>query len=106
VVINAVGPEIFSFEELVRSLASAVRSRAVILHASPRLALAAAHILGAVFREVVLTADELEGLMASLLISGDVPPGSTCLSRWLTENAGALGTRYASELDRHYSLLR
>jgi hypothetical protein len=35
VVIDAVGPEIFSFEELVRSLARAVRSRAVILHASP-----------------------------------------------------------------------
>jgi uncharacterized protein YbjT (DUF2867 family) len=104
-VIDAVGPEIFSFEELVRLLARAVRSRAVILHASPRLALAATHILGAVFRDVVLTADELEGLMASLLISRDAPTGSTCLSRWLTDNAGALGTRYASELDRHYFLL-
>lgn len=101
-VIDAVGPKIFSFEELVRLLAKAVRSRAVILHASPRLALAAARMLGAVFRDVLLTRDELEGLMANLLISRSAPTGSTCLSRWLTDNAAVLGTRYASELDRHY----
>jgi NADH dehydrogenase len=105
VVIDAVGPEIFSFEELVRLLAKAVRSRAVIRHGSPRLALAAARVLGAVFHDVMLTGDELEGLMAGLLISGNVPTGLTRLSRWLTDNAGALGTRYASELNRHYLLL-
>jgi uncharacterized protein YbjT (DUF2867 family) len=102
IVIDAVGPNILSFEELVRSVAKAVRSRAVILHASPRLALAAAHILGAVFRDVVLTQDELEGLMASLLISESAPTGTTSLSNWLRDNARTLGTRYASELDRHY----
>src|SRR5262249_38957660 len=102
VVIDAVGPEIFSFEDLVRLLANAVRSRAVILHASPGLALTATRILGAVFRDVVLTRDELDGLMANLLISRSAPTGSTCLSRWLVDNADVLGTRYASELDRHY----
>jgi len=105
-VIDAVGREIFSFEELVRRLAMAVRSRAVILHAWPRFALVAAHILGTVFHDVMLTGDELQGLMAGLLISGNAPTGWTRLSRWLTDNAGALGTRYASELNRHYLLLR
>jgi uncharacterized protein YbjT (DUF2867 family) len=102
IVVDAVGPEIFSLEELVRLLAKAVRSRAVILHAPPGLALAAARILGAVCRDVVLTRDELEGLMGSLLISRSAPTGSTCLSSWLTDNAGVLGLRYASELNRHY----
>jgi len=102
-VIDAVGPDIFSFEELVRSVAKAVSSRAVIVHASPRLALAAARILGTILHDVVLTGDELEGLMASLLISESAPTGSTGLSRWLADNAAALGTRYASELHRHYS---
>jgi uncharacterized protein YbjT (DUF2867 family) len=101
-VIDAVGPKIFSFEELVYSVAKAVKSRAVILHASPRLALAGARILGALFHDVVLTGDELAGLMASLLISESAPTGSKCLSRWLKDNAAALGTRYASELHRHY----
>jgi len=102
-VIDAVGPDIFSFEELVRLVGKAVNSRAIIRHASPRLALAAARILGTVFHDVVLTRDELDGLMASLLISESAPTGSTCLSDWLTDHAAALGTRYASELQRHYS---
>jgi NADH dehydrogenase len=102
-VIDAVGPDIVSFEQLVRLVAKAVRSRAVIRHASPRLALAAARILGTVFHDVVLTEDELDGLMASLLVSESAPTGSTGLSRWLADNAAALGTRYASELHRHYS---
>jgi NADH dehydrogenase len=102
VVIDAVGPKILSFEELVRMLAKAVGSRAVILHAPPSLVLAATRMLGVVFRDVVLTRDELEGLMANLLISRTPPTGSTCLTDWLTANASILGTRYASELHRHY----
>jgi NADH dehydrogenase len=101
-VIDAVGPKIYSFEELVRLLAQAVRSRAAILHASPALALAATRMLGAVLHDVVLTRDELDGLMANLLISQSAPTGPTCLSRWLVDNAAVLGTRYASELARHY----
>ncbi len=73
VVIDAVGPDILSFEELVRSVARAVSSRAALLHAPPGLALAAARILGAVLHDVVLTRDEVEGLMANLLISGIRP---------------------------------
>jgi NADH dehydrogenase len=83
------------FEELVRLLAKAVRSRAVILHGSPRLALAAAHVLGAVFHDVMLTGDELEGPMPSLLISGNVPTGLTRPSRWLTANAVCFRTESA-----------
>ncbi len=73
-----------------------------MLHAPPGLALAAAEILGAVFRDVMLTRDELQGLMADLRVSRSAPTGRTSLSDWLTENAGILGTRYASEIDRHY----
>lgn len=103
--IDAVGPDILSFEDLVRSIADAIRSRSVILHAPPRLALAAARILGAIFHDVVLTRDEVEGLMANLLISKSAPTGSTSLTNWLKVNAAILGNRYASELDRHYSAL-
>jgi NADH dehydrogenase len=101
--LDAVGPEVFSFEELVRCLAKAVRSRAMILKAPPWLGLAAARALGVVFRDVVLTRDELDGLMADLLVSHSAATGSTSLSRWLTENGEALGQHYASEVSRHYA---
>ncbi len=100
--IDAVGPSVLTFEELVRSVAKAVGSRAVVLHAPPRLALVAARILGAVLRDVVLTADEVEGLSADLLISREAPTGTTPLESWLTDHADVLGARYASELGRHY----
>jgi NADH dehydrogenase len=101
-VIDAVGAENYSFEELVRLLAKAVGSRAAILHAPRGVVLAASGILGAAFRDVVLTRDELEGLMANLLISEVVPRGTTCLSDWVRDHASVLGTRYASELGRHF----
>jgi len=102
-VLDAVGPETYSFEELVRLIARRVGSRASVLHSSPRIALTAAGVLGRIFGDVVLTDDELAGLMAGLLVSDAAPTGSEPLSRWLEENAATLGTGYASELRRHYS---
>ena len=40
--------------------------------------------------------------MSSLLVSTGPPRGHTPLSDWLSKNAGTVGTRYSSELDRHY----
>jgi NADH dehydrogenase len=53
---------------------------------------------------VVLTRDEVDGLAAGLLVSktGEPPPGTTRLSEWLDDNARLLGSKYASELMRHY----
>jgi NADH dehydrogenase len=101
-VIDAVGPQVFSFEELVRLIARTVGSRAAILHASSSVALVAARILGAFLHDVLLTKDEVDGLMANLLVSAAAPTGSTSLADWLAENAAVLGVRYASELRRHY----
>lgn len=101
-VVDAVGPEVFTFEELVRLLATRIGSRSRIVHLSPRLALNLSRFIGYFVRDVVLTRDEMEGLMANLLISQGPPTGKTRLSDWLDANAALLGTRYASELERHY----
>jgi NADH dehydrogenase len=102
-VMDAVGPEQFSFDELVHLIARIVNSRSVVLHVPPRLAFLAAQMLGTFFGDVVLTRDELTGLMANLLISQAEPSGSTALSRWLAANASTLGRTYASEVRRHYA---
>jgi hypothetical protein len=51
---------------------------------------------------VILTRDEITGLMANLLISRQPPTGQTLLSEWLTAHADEVGARYFSELKRHY----
>jgi uncharacterized protein YbjT (DUF2867 family) len=100
--VDAVGPEVFAFEELVRLIAAKVDGRAFVMHAPPRLSLLAAKLSGLVLGDVMLTRDELHGLLANLLVSNAPPTGRTRLSDWINEHAATLGARYASELDRHY----
>ncbi|MBN2563487.1 MAG: NAD(P)H-binding protein [Phycisphaerae bacterium] len=102
VVLDAVGPETFTYEQLVRSIRSAVAGRARVVHIPPRLGLAIGSLLGWIVGDVVITREEIDGLMAGLLVSDKPPTCPTRFSEWLTQNAGRLGTRYASELSRHY----
>lgn len=100
---DAVGPEIFTFDELVRLIAAHARSKARILHVPPRAALLMSSVLGAVVRDRILTREEIKGLVAGLLVSPDPPTCATRFSDWLASNADRLGKAYASELARHYA---
>ena len=102
VAIDAVGPETFAFEEMVRLLARRVGSRSRLVRTPPSAALLAARIAGRLVRDVVLTKDELDGLMAGLLVSADPPTAPTRFTEWLEAEGASLGQRYASELARHY----
>jgi uncharacterized protein YbjT (DUF2867 family) len=99
---DAVGPEIFTFEEIVRMLSSAVGSNSRIVHVDPRIALAFAKIVGLVVRDVILTRGEVRGLMSNLLVTDSAPNASTRFSEWLRGNADRIGLAYASELARHF----
>ncbi len=101
-VLDAVGPETFTFDELVRLVARAVGSHARLVHLPPGPAHWLSRLVGLFVRDVVLTRDEVGGLMANLLVSDGPPTGQTRLSDWLARHAGQVGRRYASELDRHY----
>jgi NADH dehydrogenase len=101
-VADAAGPETFTFDELVRLIAANIGRRSRIIHTPPLLALTAAKLLGLLVGDVVLTSDEVRGLMADLLISSEPAAGRTRLSEWLQANVATVGSRYASELERHY----
>ena len=58
--------------------------------------------MGIFVGDVVLTKEEVDGLMANLLVSASPPTGQTSLKNWLTDHAAEIGVRYASELKRHY----
>jgi NADH dehydrogenase len=102
VVLDAVGPETYRFEELVRLIANTVGRRAAIVHVPPRVALAMAAVLGLLVRDVLVTGDELAGLVAELVATDGPATGSVRLSEWLADRAGDVGREYASELARHY----
>jgi NADH dehydrogenase len=103
VVMDAAGPETMPFEELVRRVGHAVGRRPPILHVSPAAMAALGRAFGLLVRDVVLTADEIRGLTAGLLVSHQPALGQISFIEWLHENGSTLGSAYANELDRHFS---
>jgi len=102
IITDAVGPEIYMFDELVRLIADKIHSGARIVHIRPGLALLLARLIGYGAKDVVITKDEIEGLMSNLLVSEGHPTGQRRFSEWLDQNADSVGAKYASELERHY----
>ena len=102
-VADAAGPETFSFEELLRLLASAVGVRARLVHTPALVGYILTRLVGLFLRDVALSRDEVDGLMAGLLTSDETPIGATRLGDWLNEKGANLGRRYVSEMWRNYS---
>ncbi len=101
-IVDAAGPEVFTFNELVRLIARAVGSRAMLVHVPASVAHVLVALIGHAIGDVVLTGDEIKGLMANLLVSERAPLERARLGPWLDENAGRIGVAYASELARHF----
>ena len=101
-ILDAVGPETYSLEELVRLIHAKIGSRARIVNLPTGIVRSLLGLVGLFVRDVVLTEDELAGLMSNVLVSHSAPTAHTRFSSWLEQNAGSLGIRYASELERHF----
>jgi uncharacterized protein YbjT (DUF2867 family) len=98
--INAIGPETFTYRELVQAVARAIGVRRPILGVPPGLGYVMSRIVGAFVHDTFVTREEIRGLMAGLLCVDTPPTGTTRLTDWMRANAETLGRRYASELAR------
>ncbi|HZJ22167.1 MAG TPA: NAD(P)H-binding protein [Anaerolineales bacterium] len=101
--IDAVGPDIFTFKEMVELIGEKIGAKRPIISVPPRLALLAAQFLSIFVKDVLLTPEEVDGLMAGLLVSKGPPTGHTSLASWLDANKKQAGAKYASELKKHYA---
>ena len=102
VTVDAAGPDIIYYSEMVESIAIAVGRHPRFLYMSPQRTLLATRLIGRYVKDIVLNGPELEGLMRELLVSQERPRGTRRLDNWLLTNADTLGKTYASELDRHW----
>jgi len=102
-VIDAVGPDNFTFKEMVELIGEKTGSKRLLISLPPKLALLAAQFLSLFLGDVLLTPEEVDGLMSGLLVSKEPPRGKTSLRDWLDANKGRVGQRYASELERHFN---
>jgi uncharacterized protein YbjT (DUF2867 family) len=100
---DVAGPEAFTFEEMLRLIRHETGSRSLLLHAPSAAALLAAQALSPLLGDVLITRQEMEGLLAGVLVSHQPPLGRRRFSEWLHESAPWLGRRYLSEVGRHFA---
>ncbi len=99
-IIDAIGPETFTYRDLVGAIGTIVGKRRPIVSVPPRAGYAVGWLLGRLVGDVVITREEIEGLMQGLLATDSPPAGRTRLTDWARQNAATLGRKYASELAR------
>ena len=101
-VIDAVGPDSYTFKEFVKLIGERVGVQRPLISVPPRLALFAAQFLSLFVGDVILTPEEVDGLMGNLLVSKEPARAKTAFKDWLNSNKQTVGTKYASEIQRHY----
>ncbi len=100
VIINAIGPETFTYRELTEKLGDILGCHRRIISVPPWIGYAVGSIAGHFVDDVVITDGEIEGLMADLLYVDASSTGTTILTNWAQQHADKLGKQYTSELAR------
>jgi NADH dehydrogenase len=98
--VDAVGPETFTYRELVETIGEIIGVRRRILRLPPSLGYAIGRCLNPFVKDVIITREEITGLMRNLLDSPSPPTAPTKLTDWARSNSATLGRRYASEVAR------
>ena len=99
-IINAIGPETFTYRSLVEKLGDIIGKRRPIISTPPSVCYMAGLIIGEIFGDIMITREEIKGLMADLLYADALPAGETKLTDWARKNSAIIGKRYTSELSR------
>ncbi len=102
VTVDAAGPDIMTYTDLVEAIAIAVGRRPRFVYLTPGQIILAADVIGRLVKDVLLTRQELDGLMQELLVSHERPRGKRRLDNFLLTYADTLGVNYVSELNRHW----
>jgi len=99
-IIDAIGPQTFTYRELVNAIGTIIGKHRPIISVSPTLGYWAGWLIGKMMGDILITRDEIAGLMQDLLCTNSPPAGKTSLTAWSQEHASTLGVHYASELAR------
>jgi NADH dehydrogenase len=99
-ILNAIGPETFTYRQLVETVRELLGLRTPILSVPPGAGYWCSRILGWLMRDVIITREEIRGLMEGRLYVDAPPIGRTKLTDWVRDHRETLGRRYTSELQR------
>lgn len=99
-IVQAIGPETFTYRQLVETIARSLGLRRLILGVPPGLGYWFCRLLGCLVRDVIITREEIRGLMQDRLQVDAPPLGTTRLTDWIRQHQATLGARYTSEMAR------
>lgn len=97
--LTTVGPETFTYREMVRLIGQAIGKSRPIVSMPDLLGLAVAKVISYLKDDVILNQAEIEGLKRELLYTGAEPIGETSMAEWLRSHGDQLGREYMHELD-------
>jgi NADH dehydrogenase len=101
-IIDAIGPETFTYRSLVEKLGEIIERPRPVISTPPFICYIAGLIIGKIFGDIMITREEIKGLMNDLLYSDSPATGETKLTDWARKNANTIGKQYTSELSRRY----
>lgn len=99
-VINAIGPETFTYRELIETVKRSLGLKRLVMGVPPELGYWACRAIGLGVRDVMITREEIRGLMEGRLYVDASPLGATKLSEWIDRHKDTLGRHYTSEIAR------
>jgi uncharacterized protein YbjT (DUF2867 family) len=99
-IIDAIGPETFTYRELVQTIGKIIGKDRPVISVSPTIGYWSGWLIGKLMGDVLITRDEITGLMENLLYTSSTPTAETKLTDWGRKHATTLGLHYASELRR------
>jgi uncharacterized protein YbjT (DUF2867 family) len=99
-IIDAIGPETFTYRGLVEQLGEIIGARRPIISVPPLVGYWTGALISRLMGDVTITREEIQGLMDNLLYTQSPPAGKTKLTDWARAHADTLGKHYANELKR------
>ncbi len=99
-IVNAIGPETFTYRELVETIARILGLKRLVLGVPPEIGYWACRAAGLLVGDVIITREEIRGLMEGRLYVDSPPLGATKLTDWIARHRETLGRHYASEMAR------
>lgn len=101
-IIDAAGPDIFTYNELINIIKKAIGSKSIVFHLPTDSVVFLTKFLNILFKDIVLTRNEIKGLMTNLLVSSKEPLGKVSFTKWLNDNSDKIGRTYISDIKKHF----
>ncbi len=99
-IIDAIGTETYEYRELFYTIANILGKKRLFIPIPPIIGYMIGWVIGKIKGDVLITREEIKGLMDGLLYVKSEPTGQTRLSEWLLQNADSIGKTYKNEIAR------